>query len=85
MCSAWGLSSSARSEDFGVCYLSGWVCGWLPGLERLKGGVDVVFVVLTCCIVRFMPGEAFAVGGCLLGLLSGCGGFGGPLDCLGVF
>ena len=58
---------------------------WLPGLERLRGGVDVVFAVLPCCIVCFMPGEAFVVGGCLLGLLSGCSGFGVPLDCIGVF
>ena len=32
-----------------------------------------------------MPEEAFVVGGCLLGLLSVCSGFGGPLDCVGVF
>ena len=58
---------------------------WLPGLERLGGDVDVVVVVLTCCIVRFMSGEAFVVGGCLLGLFLGCAGFGEPLDCLDVF
>ena len=58
---------------------------WYGCRERLRGGVDVVFVVLTCCIVRFMPGEAFVVGGCVLGLLSGCSGLDGPLDCNGVF
>ncbi len=57
----------------------------LPGLDRLGGGVDVKVVVLTCCIVRLMPGKAFVVGGCILGLLSECSGFGGPLDCIGVF
>ena len=31
-----------------------------------------------------MPGGAFVVGGCLLGLVLGCAGFGEPLDCLGV-
>ena len=58
---------------------------WLPGLERLGEGVDDGVVVLTCCMARFMPVEAFVVGGFLLGLLSGCSGFGGPLDCIGVF
>ena len=58
---------------------------WFLGLEHLRRGVDVVFVVLTCCVVRLMPEETFVVGGCLLGLLSGCSGFGGPLDCVGVF
>ena len=56
----------------------------LPGLERW-GGVDVVVVVFTCCIVRFMSGEAFVVGGYFLGLFLGCAGFGEPLACLGVF
>ena len=58
---------------------------WVPGMERLGRGEDVVVVALTCCIARFMPGEAFAVGGCLLGLLSGCSWFGVSLDCIGVF
>ena len=58
---------------------------WFPGLERLRGGVDVMFVFLACCVVPLIPEEAFDVGGCLLGLLSGCSGFGGPLDCIGVF
>jgi len=58
---------------------------WLPGLERLGGGVDVEVVTFTCCMVRFMPGKVFVGGECLLRLLSGCSGFGGPLDCIGVF
>ena len=57
---------------------------WLSGLERLRKGVDAEVVVFTYCMVRFMPGEALAVGGCLLELLSGCSGFGGPLYCIGV-
>ena len=57
---------------------------WLPNLERLGDGVDEGVVVFTCCMVHFMPGEAFVVGGYLLGLLSGCAGFGGSLDCNGV-
>ena len=57
---------------------------WLPGLERLGDGVGDGVVVFTCCMVRFMPGEAIVVGGCLLGLFSGRAGFGGPLDCNGV-
>ena len=56
---------------------------WLPGLERLGDGVGDRVVVFTCCIVRFMPGEAIVVGVCLLGLLS-CAGFGGPLGWVGV-
>ena len=64
-----------------------WVDGcvvWLPGLERLGRGVNAEAVVFTCCMARFKPGEALVVGGCLLGLFSGCSGFGGPLDCIGV-
>jgi len=29
--SAWGFSSSARSEDFGFCYLSGYMYGLVTG------------------------------------------------------
>jgi hypothetical protein len=29
MDSAWELSSYVRSEDFGFCYLSGWICGFI--------------------------------------------------------
>ena len=85
MYSAWGLSSSARSEDFGFCYLSGWTCGLVTGFGAFEKGEGVEFIVFTCCMVRFMPGEAFVVGGCLLGLLSGCSRFGGSLNCIGVF
>ena len=35
--SAWGLSSSARSEDFGFCYLSGWMCGLVTGSGAFGG------------------------------------------------
>ncbi len=45
----------------------------------------MMVVVLACCIVRIMPEGAFVVGGCFWGFSSGCSGFGGPLDCLGVF
>ena len=85
MCSAWGLSSSARSEDFGFLLFEWVVCGMVAGSGAFWGGVDVMVVVFTCCIVRFMPGEAFVVGECLLGLLLGCIGFGGPMYCIGVF
>ena len=57
---------------------------WLPGLERLGEGVDEGVVVFICCMVRFMPREAFIVRERLLGLLSGCSWFGGQLDCIGV-
>ena len=52
---------------------------WLPGLERLGGGVYVVVVVFTCHIVHFMPGQAFVVERSFLGLLSSWEGFDGPL------
>ena len=32
-CSAWGLSSAARSDDFVFCYLSGWMCGLVTGFR----------------------------------------------------
>ena len=57
---------------------------WLLGLECLGDGVDEGVVVFTSYMVRFMPGEAFVDGRYLLGLLSGCAGFGEPLDCNGV-
>ena len=47
--------------------------------------MDEGVAVLACCIVRFMPRGAFVVGGCFLRFLSGCSGFGMPLDCLSVF
>jgi hypothetical protein len=40
----------------------------------------MVVVALTCCIVRIMLRDAFVVGGCLSGLISGCPGFGGSLE-----
>ena len=46
--------------------------------------MDAEVVIFTCCMARFRPGEAVVVGGWLLGLLSGCSGFGGPLACIGV-
>ena len=58
---------------------------WLPGLERLWGGVYVVVIVFTCCIVCFMPGQAFVVGRYFLGSLPSCEEFDGPLNCLSVF
>ena len=45
----------------------------------------MVVVVFTCCIVRFMPGQAFVVGRSFLGLLPSCEEFDGPLNCLSVF
>ena len=57
---------------------------WLPDLERLWGGVYVVVVVFTCCIVHFMPGQAFVVGRSFGGLLPSCEGFDGLLNCLSV-
>jgi hypothetical protein len=67
VCSTWGLSSSVCSEGFGFNGLSERVCGMVTG-SRAWGGY-VVVVVFTCCIVRFMPGQAFVVGRSFLGLL----------------
>jgi hypothetical protein len=57
---------------------------WLPGLGRLGRGVDAEAAVFTGCMAHLKPGEAFVVGGCLLGLFSGCSWSGKPLDCIGV-
>ena len=45
----------------------------------------VLVVVFTCCIVRFLPGQEFVVGGSFRGLLPSCEGFDGPLYCLTLF
>ena len=50
----------------------------------MGGGVYVVVVVFTYCIVRFMPGQTFVVGRSFLGFLPSCKGFDGPLNCLSV-
>jgi hypothetical protein len=45
--SAWGLSSSVGSKDFGCCFLSGWMCGLITGFGAFGEGVDAEVVIVT--------------------------------------
>ena len=62
-----------------------WSVGWLPGLGFLGEGMNVIAVVMTRCIVRFVPKEALVVRGSFGFFPLRCSGFGESLGLPVVF